>query len=144
MGDMYAVDLALDLRASVPGAVMDELRRHLGTHPDGQDDEPDDQVPLLAERGPAMRIGGLLVGEIARTGDGWSLTARQEVHAELLPDLDALLERLALHCGTEGVIGQIRFYEDHVPELLINDSGTLVRLALTPAPTGDTPARPHG
>lgn len=149
---MYAVDLALDLRASVPGTVMDDLRRHLGTHPDGQDCEPDDEpydepdgpVPLLAERGPAMRIGGLLVGEIARTGDGWALTARQEVHAELLPDLDALLERLARHCRTEGVIGQIRFYEDHVPELLINDSGTLVRTALTPAPIGDTPARPHG
>ncbi|MET7367893.1 hypothetical protein ABZS61_18955 [Streptomyces sp. NPDC005566] len=148
MGDMYAVDLALDLRASVPGTVMDDLRRHLGTHPDGQDcepgDEPDDLVPLLAERGPAMRIGGLLVGEVARTGDGWSLTARQEVHAELLPDLDALLERLAHHCGTQGVIGQIRFYENHVPELLINDSGTLVRMALMPATNGDTPARPHG
>ncbi|MER5895466.1 hypothetical protein [Streptomyces sp. NPDC001876] len=144
MGDMYAVDLALDLRASVPGAVMDELRRHLGTHPDAREGEPDDWVPLLAERGPAMRIGGLLVGEVARTGDGWALTARQEVHAELLPDLDALLERLARHCGTEGVIGQIRFYEDHVPELLINESGTLVRTALTPAPISDTPARSHG
>lgn len=136
---MYAVDLALDLRASVPGAVMDELRRHLGILPDGQDDEPDGPVPLLAERGPAMRVGGLLVGEVARTGDGWALTARQEVHAELLPDLDALLERLARHCGTEGVIGQIRFYEDHVPELLINEAGTLRRVALTPAPV-----RPHG
>lgn len=84
------------------------------------------------------------MGEIARTGDGWSLTARQEIHAQLLPDLDPLLERLALHSGTEGVIGQIRFYEDHVPDLLINEGGTLVRMALRPAPTGGIPARPHG
>lgn len=147
MGDMYAVDIALDLRASVPGAVMDDLHWHLGRRRGGPEEDAEDPfgaVPLLAERGPASRTGGLLVGEIARSGDGWSLTVRQEVHAELLPDLDLLLEQLARHSSTEGVIGQIRFYEDHVPELLINESGTLVRTALAPAPLAGGPARPRG
>ncbi|MFJ8920205.1 hypothetical protein ACIREK_12120 [Streptomyces sp. NPDC102415] len=140
MGDMYAVDLALNLRATVPSAVVDELRWHLGTAagqaegaPGAPADEltdPDGAFPLLAERGPAWRIGGLLVGELHRTACGWALTARQEVHAECLSDLDPILEQLARHSSTEGVIGQIRFYEDHVPELLISESGTLVRMAL--------------
>ncbi|MGW0779916.1 hypothetical protein [Streptomyces sp. NPDC002913] len=138
MGDMYAVDLALNLRATVPGALVGELRWHLGSAPEaggGPSGAPavvaaEDVFPLLAERGPAARIGGLLTGELHRTGAGWALTARQEVHAECLPDLGPLLEQLARHSGTEGVIGQIRFYEDHVPELLISESGRLVRLSL--------------
>lgn len=58
--------------------------------------------------------------------------ARQEVHAECLSDLDPLLEQLARYSSTEGVIGQIRFCENHVPELLISESGRLVRMALKP------------
>ncbi|MFJ8859667.1 hypothetical protein ACIRD8_14660 [Streptomyces sp. NPDC102451] len=150
MGDMYAVELSLNLRATVPSAVVDELVWHLGTPagtgagraegaadtPAGELTGPDDAFPLLAERGPAARIGGLLVGELHRTDGGWALTARQEVHAECLPDLGPLLEQLARHSGTEGVIGQIRFYEDHVPELLISESGTLVRMSLKPDENG--------
>ncbi|MBT2458907.1 hypothetical protein [Streptomyces sp. ISL-86] len=145
MGDMYAVDLALDLRPSVLGAVLDDLRWHLGLTGGGAggdgdgdfEDEADgpegamgDAYPLLAERGPAWRIGGVLVGELSPTAGGWSLTVRQEVHAELLPELETLVERLARHSPTEGVIGQIRFYEEYVPELLLNRAGTLVRMAL--------------
>lgn len=154
MGDIYAVDLALNLRATVPDALVDELRWHLGTAPGagggpsgatagGPAEEValvDDVFPLLAERGPAARIGGLLTGELHRTGAAWILTTRQEVHAESLPDLDPLLEQLARHSGTEGVIGQIRFYEDHVPELLISESGTLVRMSLRPDRSGTAPA----
>ncbi|MFG2589184.1 hypothetical protein [Streptomyces sp. NPDC048438] len=149
MGDMYAVELSLNLRATVPSAVVDELEWHLGTAagtgvgraegtadaPAEEPTGPDDVFPLLAERGPATRIGGLLVGELHRTAGGWALTARQEVHAECLPDLGPLLEQLARH-STEGVIGQIRFYEDHVPELLISESGTLVRMTLRPDEIG--------
>ncbi|MEU1483656.1 hypothetical protein [Streptomyces sp. NPDC005752] len=160
MGDLYAVDLALNLRATTPGAVVDELRRHLGVAtgtgtglpegtadvptvgPDGpgEPEGPGDAFPLLSERGPAARIGGLLVGELHRTGDGWALTARQEVHAESLPDLDRLLAWLAQHSCTEGVIGQIRFYEDHVPDLLISEAGNLVRMSLKPDGSGAAPA----
>lgn len=135
MSDVFAVDLALDLTPTVPSSVLDHLRRHLGL------DEADDGngaveglpdfVPLLAERGPAVRIGGVLTGELVQGDDSWSLTARQEIHAELLPELDALAEMLAFNAKTEGVIGQVRFYEDDLPELLVNRSGTLVRL--TPA-----------
>ncbi|MFJ8883789.1 hypothetical protein ACIRJR_10290 [Streptomyces sp. NPDC102402] len=153
MGDMYAVELSLNLRATVPSAFVDALERHLGTAAgtggtggtgagpaEGTAEAPADVFPLLAERGPASRIGGLLVGELHRTDGGWALTARQEVHAECLSDLGPLLEQLARHSSTEGVIGQIRFYEDHVPELLISESGTLVRMSLKPDESGAAPA----
>ncbi|MFF2331841.1 MULTISPECIES: hypothetical protein [unclassified Streptomyces] len=130
MSDVYAVDLALDIRASVPGSVLAELRWHLGI--EGGEAAPDGMYPLLAARGPAVRIGGLLVGELARTDDGWSLTARQEVHEEVIAELDSLAERLVRHSGTEGVVGQIRFYEEYVPELLINRAGELVKMSLVP------------
>ncbi|MFD9604064.1 hypothetical protein [Streptomyces sp. NPDC059970] len=141
MSDVYAVDLALDLPASVPSAVLADLRWHLGIEDAADDpaddmtDETGDMFPLLAARGPAARIGGVLVGELARTADGWSLTARQEVHAESLPELDSLAVRLARNSGTEGVIGQIRFHEEDVPDLLVSRAGELVKMA--PAPTGE-------
>ncbi|MET7490798.1 hypothetical protein [Streptomyces sp900116325] len=141
MSDVYAVDFALDLQASVPSSVLADLRWHLGIEAAGESgaDDPGgergDVVPLLAARGPAARIGGVLVGEFTWTAGGWSLTARQEVHAELLPELDSLAERLAWNSSTEGVIGQIRFYEEDVPDLLINRSGRLVKTSLAPAGT---------
>lgn len=67
-----------------------------------------DFVPLLVERGPAVRIGGVLTGELVQGDEHWSLTARQEIHAELLPELDRLAEVLAFNAKTEGVIGQVR------------------------------------
>lgn len=154
MGDMYAVELSLNLRATAPSTVVDELKWHLGTAActgagpaeatvDASPAEltgRDEAFPLLAERGPASRIGGLLVGELHRTDSGWALTARQEVHAECLPDLAPLLEQLAQNSSTEGVIGQIRFYEDHMPELLICDAGALVRMSLTPDESEAAPA----
>ncbi|MFE9633192.1 hypothetical protein [Streptomyces sp. NPDC006463] len=75
------------------------------------------------------------MAELARTANGWALTVRYEIHAELMPDFDSLAERLACHSDTEGPIGQIRFYEEDVPEMLINRSGTLVRLPLAPKET---------
>jgi hypothetical protein len=137
MSDVFAVDLGLDLAPTVPSAVLDHLRLHLGLDADeggrGEEDEFLDVVPLLAERGPAARIGGVLTGELVRAGEYWCLTARQEIHAELLPDLESLAEMLAFNARTEGVIGQVRFYEDEIPELLVNRSGTLVRLPLQAA-----------
>ncbi|MET9589602.1 hypothetical protein ABZY45_01355 [Streptomyces sp. NPDC006516] len=140
MGDLFVVELALDLGAATPGEVVDGLSWHLGTGPRGHEvatatpvDRLDEACPLLADRGPAARTGGLLVGELIPAEQGWSLTVRQEVHAESLPDLDPLLEQLARHSRTGGVIGQIRFYEDHVPELLISEAGTLVRMGLEPS-----------
>ncbi|MEU6118406.1 hypothetical protein ABZ840_28140 [Streptomyces sp. NPDC047117] len=130
MSDLYAVDLALDLRASVPDTLLADLRWHL----DPGDREVDGMFPVLAERGPAVRIGGVLIGELVQKPGGygqepggWALTVRQEIHAEVLPEFEALVERLAPHSRTVGVVGQVRFYEDDVPELLINDSGTLTK-----------------
>ncbi|WP_327242610.1 hypothetical protein [Streptomyces sp. NBC_01320] len=150
MADLYAVDLALNLGASVPKAVLADLRWHLGMSDGGAEDGAggdeevpgdalDDRFPLLAGRGPAARVGGVLVGELAPTAGGWCLTARQEVHAELLPELDSLAERLVWNSVTEGVVGQVRFYEDHVPELWVNKSGTLVKISLVATATASPP-----
>ncbi|GAB2946204.1 hypothetical protein GCM10027075_53540 [Streptomyces heilongjiangensis] len=118
----------------MPDAVLSELRRHLGHEGgDGLADESDDH-PVWAARGPARRIGGVLVGELIRTDQGWALTVRQEVHAESMAQIDALIEVLAFHSATEGVIGQIRFYEDEIPDLLLSRSGELVRVSLSRLP----------
>ncbi|GAA3297010.1 hypothetical protein GCM10020295_28380 [Streptomyces cinereospinus] len=92
-----------------------------------------DFVALLAGRGPAVRIGGVLTAELLQGHGQWSLTARQEIHAEFLPELDALVEMLAFNAKTEGVIGQVRFHEDDIPELFVNRAGTLVRVHLRAA-----------
>ncbi|WNM30022.1 hypothetical protein RKE30_06205 [Streptomyces sp. Li-HN-5-11] len=137
MSDLFAVDLALDLSPTVPAAVLDRLRRHLGFDVGGDErdagDETPDFVPLLDRRGPAARIGGVLTGELVQGNGHWSLTARQEIHAELLPDLDELAEMLARNAKVGGVIGQVRFHEEDIPELLINRSGALVKLRLREA-----------
>ncbi|MFI2430730.1 hypothetical protein [Streptomyces sp. NPDC018693] len=140
MSDLFAVDFALDLSPAVPSAVLDDLRWHLGVEDDDGRAVGDmyDGVPLLAGRGPAARIGGVLVGDLVQSADRWSLTVRQEMHAEFLDELDSLARRLAAHAKTKGVIGQVRFYEDDVPDLLINRSGTLVKLALHPAGPADS------
>jgi hypothetical protein len=137
---VFAVDLALDLSPTVPSAVLADLRRHLGVVDRGEEmaDDMYDLVPLLAARGPAVRIGGVLTGELVQGTDRWSLTTRQEVHAELLPELDSLAERLAFNARTDGVIGQIRFYEDDVPDLLVNRSGTLLKMTLRPSEPTDS------
>ncbi|SMQ18671.1 hypothetical protein SAMN06272771_5125 [Streptomyces sp. Ag82_O1-12] len=146
MSDVFAVDLALDLSPTAPDVVLAHLRRHLevdrqddwhladGNADDGIGDmDRPDFVPLLADRGPAKRIGGLLTGRLLQGPDHWLLTVRQELHAELLPELVELAEMLALHARTDGVIGQVRFYEDDIPELLVNRSGTLVKMPLRAA-----------
>ncbi|GAQ67638.1 hypothetical protein [Streptomyces scabiei] len=135
MADLYAVDVSMNLAARVPDAVLSELRRHLGHEgtDDGLADDCDD-YPVWAARGPARRIGGVLIGELVRTDQGWSLTVRQEVHAESMPQVDSLIDVLASHSATQGVIGQIRFYEDEIPDLLLNRSGELMKVPLSRLP----------
>ncbi|GAA2242903.1 hypothetical protein GCM10010145_06570 [Streptomyces ruber] len=45
---------------------------------------------------------GELVGDSLT---GWSLTVRQEIHAEFLTETEELVAWLAQHSGTEGVVG---------------------------------------
>ncbi|MEV1019698.1 hypothetical protein [Streptomyces sp. NPDC050264] len=128
MSDMYALDLALELSGATPAPFVDDLRWHLGVADEREADE--DEWPLLAGRGPALHAGGALVAELVHASDTWYLTVHQEVHEENLDDVDALLNRLVKHTVREGVIGQLRFYEDAVPDLLINRAGTLAKVAL--------------
>ncbi|MET7717598.1 hypothetical protein [Streptomyces sp. NPDC005407] len=130
MGDLYVVDVSLNLPTSVPDTVLSDLRWNLGHADAAGEDTCPDEFPLWAARGPAKRIYGVQIGELIQSYPGWHLTVRQEVHAESLPDVEALIERLAHHSNTEGIIGQIRFFEEDVPDLLINSSGTLVKIPL--------------
>uniref|UniRef100_A0AAU2JXX0 Uncharacterized protein n=1 Tax=Streptomyces sp. NBC_00049 TaxID=2903617 RepID=A0AAU2JXX0_9ACTN len=125
MADLYALDLAFDLVETTPDAVLAEVRRQLAPDPEGES--------LLAERGPAWRVGGMLVGEFgpAERG-GWALTVRQEVHAERLPDLEDLLMILAPHIRPPGPVGRIRHYEHESPDLLVLREGRVVQVALDP------------
>lgn len=121
MADLYALDLAFDLLDTTPDDVLAEVRRQLTG--DG----------LLSTRGPAWRVGGMLVGEFAPTDrGGWALTARQEVHEEQLPELEDLLLLLAPHVRPPGPVGRLRFYEHESPDLLVLREGRVVQLALDP------------
>ncbi|MGW7439053.1 hypothetical protein [Streptomyces sp. NPDC054849] len=122
MADLYALDLAFDLLGSTPDAVLAEVRRQLA---------PD--AGLLSSRGPAWRVGGMLVGAFAPAErDGWALTARQEIHEEQLPELEDFLLLLAPHIRPPGPVGRIRHYEHESPDLLVLREGRVVQLALDP------------
>ncbi|MCX4806667.1 hypothetical protein ACFWWM_34285 [Streptomyces sp. NPDC058682] len=121
MADLYALDLAFDLLDTTPDDVLAEVRRHLTGE------------GLLSTRGPAWRVGGMLVGEFGPTDrGGWALTVRQEVHEEQLPDLEDLLLLLAPHVRPPGPVGRLRHYEHESPDLLVLREGRVVQLALDP------------
>ncbi|MEU1820097.1 hypothetical protein ABZ543_33670 [Streptomyces roseifaciens] len=149
MSDIYELQLALDLPDSLPEADMDVLRRHLSDEGgDADHDEHDEETggpeayPLLASRGPAWRIGGVLVGELCRGPRGWALTARQEVHPDEFPALEALLVWLAARTSTPGPIGYLRFYESTVPDVLMADGQVPCRMSLRPSAAVETELLP--
>ncbi|MEU3354180.1 hypothetical protein [Streptomyces sp. NPDC037389] len=135
MSDLYELQLAWELGDAVPEEVLDDLRWHLGLQDVGSSDGDGSECePLLAGRGPASRIGGVLFGALARGPRGWSVTVRQEVHAEELSELDQLLSRLAAHTAiVNGPVGQLRFYEDDAPDLLVAEAGAIARQPLRSA-----------
>ncbi|GHE31297.1 hypothetical protein [Streptomyces capitiformicae] len=109
MADIYELQLSLDLPESLPADDLALLRWHLGEgETEGQGG--DDAYPLLADRGAAARIGGVLVGELCRGARGWALTVRQEVHPDEFDDLRSLVGRLGALTSSIGVIGHLRFY----------------------------------
>ncbi|MFC7309001.1 hypothetical protein ACFQVC_32950 [Streptomyces monticola] len=131
MGDFYELQLALDLPDS---AELDLLRWHLGEPAEGQESYEGEEYPLLAGTGPARRIGGVLAGLLEHGPRGWSLLARQEVHPDEFAGLRHLLEWLAARTTTVGTIGYVRFYEAHVPDVLVVESGSVRQVPLELAP----------
>ncbi|WP_433612725.1 hypothetical protein ACQP2P_02120 [Dactylosporangium sp. CA-139114] len=136
MADVFEILVTLNLSAEIPGDELAELRWHLGL---GQRPEvlpltgSFDPEPVLAERGAAWRVGGAVVGELAERGEGWALTALQEVHPDELPTLHALLTGVARHADQVGFAGFVRFYEDDAPQSFTVSGG---QLALPAAVTG--------
>ncbi|CAL9317490.1 MULTISPECIES: hypothetical protein [unclassified Streptomyces] len=122
MADIYEFQLALDLPSDLPEADLAVLRWHLGQEGGVRGDY---EYPLWEDRGPARRIGGVLVGELASDDWGWALTVRQEVHPDEFDDLDRLVAWLGARTTTPGSIGHLRFYEDHVPDVLVARSGSV-------------------
>ncbi|MFC9530343.1 hypothetical protein ACFVFJ_37330 [Streptomyces sp. NPDC057717] len=131
MGDFYELQLALDLPDS---ADLGLLRWHLGETPEDKEPDGDEEYPLLTGTGPAQRIGGALVGMLQRGPRGCSLLARQEVHPDDFARLRHLLKWIAARTTTVGAIGYVRFYEDHIPDVLVVESGTVRQVPLELAP----------
>ncbi|MEU6184017.1 hypothetical protein [Streptomyces coeruleorubidus] len=137
MSDLYELQLTCDLPGSLPASDLALLRWHLGES--GEQSPEPAAYPLLSARGPAERIGGTLVGDLARGARCWALTARQEVHPDEFDQLRELVEWIAARTSTCGTIGYLRFLEQDVPDVLIADpdTGTVQRLPLTPGPAAD-------
>ncbi|MGW7710889.1 hypothetical protein [Streptomyces sp. NPDC054771] len=155
MSDVYELAISVDLRDELSEQQLDELCWHLGIGPqperlsivtgfplvmeDGSGDlvVEDDPRPLLAGRGTARRVGGVLCSALADRAHlprkGWTLTARQEVHPDEFGQAGELLRWPAVrahdaHTPTEGAVslGYLRFYEDLVPEVLQVVNGRVV------------------
>ncbi|MFJ8542581.1 hypothetical protein ACIRFH_11295 [Streptomyces sp. NPDC093586] len=134
MADVYEVHLALDLPDSLPAPDLDLLRWHLGEE-GGRADGDAYEHPLWAARGPAWRIGGVLIGELVARDGGWALTVRQETHPDEFDDLRRMVRWLGARTTTPGLMGHLRFHESHVPDLLTVEGGrvggTLLRVDRT-------------
>ncbi|MFJ4980355.1 hypothetical protein ACIP6X_34415 [Streptomyces coeruleorubidus] len=131
MSDLYELQLHLNMPDSLPAHDLALLRWHLGEG--GEESQEPDGYPLLSARGPAARIGGTLVGDLARSARGWALTVRQEVHPDEFERLRELVTWIAARTSTYGTIGYLRFLEQDVPDVLIADpaTGTAQRLPMT-------------
>ncbi|NWF29462.1 hypothetical protein HW130_24925 [Streptomyces sp. PKU-EA00015] len=123
MADTYELQLTLDLPDSLSPGELGVLRWHLAEEGGRQDEGY--EYSLWDGRGPARRIGGLQVAELRSVRGGWSLTVRQEAHPDGFHDLRRIVQWLGARTTTSGPIGYLRFYESHVPDMLIARSGTV-------------------
>ncbi|MFF3014784.1 hypothetical protein [Streptomyces sp. NPDC057939] len=152
MSDFHELMIAVDLREEISEAELADLRWHLGMGPRPEslsivtdfpvvveDDSgapviEDDPYPLLAEQGPAWRVGGVLFSALASRADlprkGWSLTSRQEIHPDQFEKVGELLCWLAGRADTSHLrengavrVGFLRFQETDVPAALRVEDG---------------------
>ncbi|RPF30059.1 hypothetical protein EDD96_6615 [Streptomyces sp. Ag109_G2-6] len=152
MSDIYELTIGVDLKGEISEQELAELSWHLGIGPQPvrlsivtefpvvvEDDSgipviEDDPYPLLAGRGAAWRVGGVLSSELVphvnQPRSGWSLTSRQEIHPDEFERVGELLHWLATraherHQLRENAvgIGSLRFYEAEVPDVLQVESG---------------------
>ncbi|WP_370417250.1 hypothetical protein AB8O64_00950 [Streptomyces sp. QH1-20] len=152
MSDLYELMIAVDLRDEISENELAELSWHLGigSQPEHlsivtkfpvvvEDDSgapviEDDPYPLLAGRGAASRVGGVLCSALASRADlprkGWSLMSRQEIHPDEFEKVGELLCWLATrahetHLLGDGAvgIGFLRFHEAQVPDVLQVEAG---------------------
>ncbi|MFI2368542.1 hypothetical protein [Streptomyces sp. NPDC018833] len=146
MADLYELQLALDLPDSLPDDDLRLLRWHLDEQGDATADAAGHAAsyPLLSSRGPASRVGGTLVGALCRRPEGWALTARQELHPDEFDDFEQFLKWLVARTTTIGTIGYLRFYESHVPDILVSDAEGVSRKTLRATPAAEQHLLPNG
>jgi hypothetical protein len=137
MSDVHELLLALDLPVDSAEGDLALLRWHLGE--EGEEPEEADAYPLFSSRGPAHRIGGACLGELARGAGGWALTVRQEVHPDEFDQLRDIVEWLARRTTTSGTIGYVRHLEQQVPDVLVADPATGAAHRLTSDGTAPLP-----
>ncbi|MGR4884045.1 hypothetical protein ACIPUC_32155 [Streptomyces sp. LARHCF249] len=152
MSDIHELMISVDLQDEISAQELAELSWHLGIGPQPErlsiitefpvvvvDDSgipviEEDPYPLLARRGAASRVGGVLCSTLANRADlpreGWSLTSRQEIHPDEFEKVGELLCWLATrahetHLLEDGAVGVgfLRFYEAEVPDVLQVKSG---------------------
>ncbi len=152
VSDIHELMIAVDLRDEISERELVELSWHLGIGPRPErlsivtdfpvvvvDDSgipviEDDPQPLLAARGAASRVGGVLCSALASRADlprkGWSLMSRQEIHPDEFEKVGELLCWLAARAHATHVLGDgavgigfLRFYEAEVPDVLQVESG---------------------
>ncbi|MEU3195794.1 hypothetical protein [Streptomyces sp. NPDC006996] len=129
VADIYELQLALHLPGSAPPEDLSLLRWHLGLEGGRQGDGY--EYPLWEARGAALRIGGALVGELhSSDGAGYALTVRQETHPDDFDDLRRIVPWLGARTTTVGTVGYLRFHEEHLPDVLIAESGAVRREVL--------------
>lgn len=131
MADLYELILSVDLPPGLSDAETSDLHWHLGLGPEpagpvivtdfaepviGDDGLPTGEqegepYPLLASRGPAWRVGGVLLSAMEpRQDGGWALTSRQEIHPDDFHRLGVLLAWL--RARATGFHCHLRFSED--------------------------------
>ncbi|MFI8192452.1 hypothetical protein ACIF8T_27325 [Streptomyces sp. NPDC085946] len=132
MADVYEFQLTLDLPDTLPPQELALIRWHLGEEGGTSDagDRGAYAYPLWDARGPARRVGGVLVGELRRDGWGWALTVRSEAHPDEFDDLRRMVLWLGRRTTSTGTVGYLRFYEADVPDVLVARAGTVHCLTL--------------
>ncbi|MFF8264058.1 hypothetical protein [Streptomyces virginiae] len=152
MSDVYELMVAVDLRDEISEGELAELRWHLGIgdrperlsivtrfpvvvwNDEGGPVIEEDPRPLLAGRGAAARVGGVLCSALESRAElprkGWALMSRQEIHPDEFEQAGELIRWMAArahetHLRGDGAVGVgfLRFHEAELPDVLHVERG---------------------
>ncbi|MGC9495676.1 hypothetical protein [Streptomyces sp. WG7] len=129
MADIHELQLTLDLPAPLPPHDVDLCAGTWGRQTAGRKKSAGGTTDTSTPSGtPVGRRGGsgaCWSESCARTTGGWALTVRQEAHPGEFDDLRRTVRWLGERTTSRGAIGHLRFYESHVPDVLIAQEGSV-------------------